>query len=41
MALASAGDKPAARKEAEVSLQNSRGLSENEMQDARNLLANL
>ena len=41
MALASAGDKPAARKEAEVSLQNSRGLSEIEMQDARNLLANL
>ncbi|HLL99944.1 MAG TPA: tetratricopeptide repeat protein, partial [Pyrinomonadaceae bacterium] len=41
MALASAGDKPSARKEAEVSLQNSRGLSENEMRDARNLLANL
>jgi tetratricopeptide (TPR) repeat protein len=41
LALASAGDKPAARKEAEVSLQNSRGLSEIEMQDARNLLANL
>lgn len=40
-ALASAGDKPSARKEAEVSLQNSRGLSEQEMQDARNLLANL
>lgn len=41
MALASAGDKPSARREAEISLQNSRGLSENEMQDARNLLANL
>jgi tetratricopeptide (TPR) repeat protein len=41
MALASAGDKPAARKEAEVSLQNGRGLSEQEMLDARNLLANL
>lgn len=41
MALAAAGDKSGAHKEAEVSLQNSRGLSEKEMQDARNLLANL
>lgn len=41
MALASAGDKPSARKEAEISLQNSRGLSEKEMLDARNLLADL
>ncbi len=41
MALASAGDKPSARKEAEISLQNSRGLNEREIQDARNLLADL
>lgn len=41
MALASAGDKPSARKEAEISLQNGQNLSEREMQDARNLLATL
>ena len=41
MALASAGDKPSARKEVEISLQNGRNLSEKEMQDAKNLLASL
>ncbi len=41
MALASAGDKPSARKEVEISLQNGRSLSEKEMQDAKNLLASL
>ncbi len=41
MALASAGDKPSARKEVEISLQNGRSLSEKETQDARNLLASL
>ncbi len=41
MALASAGDKPSARKEVEISLQNGRNLSEKETQDARNLLASL
>lgn len=41
MALASAGDKPSAKKEVEISLQNAGNLSEKEMQDARNLLASL
>ena len=41
MALASAGDKPSAKKEVETSLQNAGNLSEKEMQDARNLLASL
>jgi len=41
MALASAGDKPSARKEVEISLQNGQSLSAKEMQDARNLLAGL
>jgi tetratricopeptide (TPR) repeat protein len=41
MALASAGDKPSARKEVEISLQNGRNLSEQETQDAKNLLATL
>ncbi|HLM62587.1 MAG TPA: tetratricopeptide repeat protein, partial [Pyrinomonadaceae bacterium] len=41
MALASAGDKPSARKEVEISLQNGRNLSEQETQDAKNLLASL
>ena len=41
MALASAGDKPSARKEVEISLQSGRNLSEQETQDARNLLASL
>jgi len=41
MALASAGDKPSARKEVEISLQNGRNLSEKDAQDARILLASL
>ncbi|MDQ3042058.1 MAG: tetratricopeptide repeat protein [Acidobacteriota bacterium] len=41
MALASAGDKPSARKEVATSLENGQSLSEKEMRDARNLLANL
>jgi tetratricopeptide (TPR) repeat protein len=41
MALASAGDKPSARKEVEISLQNGRSLSEKETQDAKILLASL
>jgi tetratricopeptide (TPR) repeat protein len=41
MALASAGDKPSARREVETSLQNGQNLSEKETQDARNLLASL
>jgi len=41
MALASAGDKPSARKEVEISLQNGKSLSEKEMQDAKSLLASL
>lgn len=39
MALASTGDKPAARREAEAALQNQQDLSEQEKSDARNLLA--
>jgi len=41
MALASIGDKSSAKREVEVSLQNSNNLNEKEVQDARNLLANL
>ncbi|MGI8787496.1 MAG: tetratricopeptide repeat protein [Pyrinomonadaceae bacterium] len=41
MALASAGDKPSARREVEISLQNVRDLSDKEVQDAKNLLASL
>jgi tetratricopeptide (TPR) repeat protein len=41
MALASAGDKPAARKEVEISLQNEQNLSEKDAQDAKILLASL
>ncbi len=41
MALASAGDKTSARREVEISLQNTRDLSEREVTDAKNLLANL
>ncbi len=41
MALASAGDKTSARREVENSLQNTRYLSEREVTDAKNLLANL
>ena len=41
MALASAGDKPSARKEVEISLQNTRNLSAQELSDAKNLLASL
>ena len=41
IALASAGDKPSARREVEVALQNERDLSEKEVQDARNLLSSL
>jgi tetratricopeptide (TPR) repeat protein len=41
MALASAGDKPSARKEVEISLQNAGNLSQQEAQEARNLLASL
>ncbi len=41
MALASAGDKFSAKREVEVSLQNANSLNEREVQDARNLLANL
>ncbi len=41
MALASAGDKPSARREVETSLQNGKNLSGREMQDAKNLLASL
>jgi tetratricopeptide (TPR) repeat protein len=40
-ALARAGDKPNARREVEVALQNQKDLSESEVQDARNLLAGL
>lgn len=40
-ALASAGDRPNARKEVEVALQNQKDLSEKEVQEARNLLAGL
>ncbi|HXG83358.1 MAG TPA: tetratricopeptide repeat protein [Pyrinomonadaceae bacterium] len=40
-ALASAGDKFSARRELEISLQNAGGLSQREMQDAKNLLASL
>lgn len=41
MALASTGDKPSARREVEISLQNGQSLSEKEVQDARSLLATL
>jgi tetratricopeptide (TPR) repeat protein len=41
MALASAGDKPSARREVEISLQNTEDLSEREVIDAKNLLASL
>ncbi|MCY7375981.1 MAG: tetratricopeptide repeat protein, partial [Pyrinomonadaceae bacterium] len=41
MALAAAGDKFSAKREVEVSLQNTRSLSEKEIEDARNLLASL
>lgn len=41
MALASAGDKPSARKEVEISLQNEKNLSRQEAEDAKNLLASL
>lgn len=41
MALASAGDRQSARREVETSLQNTRDLSEREVTDAKNLLANL
>ncbi len=41
MALASAGDKTSARRELETSLQKSNALSQQEMQDAKNLLASL
>lgn len=41
MALASSGDKPSARKEVESSLQNEKSLSQQEAQDAKNLLASL
>jgi tetratricopeptide (TPR) repeat protein len=41
IALASAGDKPSARREVEVALQNQKDLSDKEVQDARNLLASL
>ncbi len=41
MALASAGDKPSARRELETSLQNKQNLSEKDRQDAKNLLASL
>ncbi|MGI8467607.1 MAG: tetratricopeptide repeat protein [Pyrinomonadaceae bacterium] len=40
-ALAAAGDKPNARKEVEIALQNQKDLSESEMQSAKNLLAGL
>jgi tetratricopeptide (TPR) repeat protein len=40
-ALASTGDKPNARREVEVALQNQNELSEKEVRDARNLLAGL
>jgi tetratricopeptide (TPR) repeat protein len=40
-ALAASGDKPSARREVEVALQNQKDLSEREVQDARNLLAGL
>lgn len=39
--LASAGDKPNAKKEVEIALQNQKDLSETELQEARNLLAGL
>ena len=41
IALASAGDKPSARREVEVALQNQNELSAKEVQDARSLLASL
>lgn len=41
MALASAGDKPSARKEVEISLQNAGSLSEREMREAKIMLASL
>ncbi len=41
MALASAGDKPSARREVETSLQNKHSLSDKDMQDAKVLLASL
>lgn len=41
MALASVGDKPGAKREAEAALQNQQDLSEQEKADARNLLAGL
>lgn len=41
MALASAGDKMSARKEVESSLENEKSLSQQEAQEARNLLARL
>lgn len=40
-ALASAGDKPSARREVESSLRNTQSLTEQEVQDAKNLLASL
>jgi hypothetical protein len=40
-ALASTGDKPNARKEVELALQNEKDLTEKEVRDARNFLAGL
>ncbi len=40
-ALAAAGDKFSARRQVEISLQNTKSLSEREVQDAKNLLASL
>lgn len=40
-ALASAGDKPSARREVETALQNQKDLSESELQSAKSLLAGL
>ena len=41
VALASAGDKPNARREVETALKNEKDLSDQEKQEARNLLATL
>lgn len=40
-ALASAGDKPSARREVELALQQEKGLSQKEVQDAKSLLGSL
>jgi cellulose synthase operon protein C len=40
-ALATAGDKPSARKEVELALQNEKDLSQKEVQDAKSLLSSL